>query len=77
MSQSSIVPAGSVSDFFHDVVGDVIRARRVDATDGATTYLVSLLSDFARPDEQLFKSINGSKACLASVGVDPAVDARD
>ena len=29
---------------------DAIKTRRVEVTDGATTYLVSLLSDFARPD---------------------------
>ena len=64
MSQSSIVPAGSVSDFFHDVVGDVIRARRVDATDGATTYLVSLLSDFARPDARAEQTLERPLAFL-------------
>jgi hypothetical protein len=45
-----IVAAGSVSEFFLEVVGDAIKARRVEATDGAASYLVSLLSDYAKPD---------------------------
>jgi hypothetical protein len=45
-----IVAAGSVSEFFLEVVEDAIKARRVEATGGATSYLVSLLSDYARPD---------------------------
>ena len=31
-------------------VEDAIKARRVDATDGATRYLVALLADYAHPD---------------------------
>ncbi len=48
----SIVAADSVSDFFLEVVGDAIKARRVEATDGATSYLVCLLADYAKPDER-------------------------
>jgi hypothetical protein len=47
-----IVAARSVSGFFCEVVEDVMRARRVDATDGATRYLVSLLADYAHPDSR-------------------------
>ena len=45
-----IVAAGSVSEFFLEVVEGAIKARRVEATDGATSYLVCLLSDYAKPD---------------------------
>ncbi len=45
-----IVAAGSVSEFFLEVVEDAIKARRVEATGGATSYLVCLLSDYAKPD---------------------------
>jgi hypothetical protein len=45
-----IVASHSISGFFHEAVEDAIKTRRVEVTDGATTYLVSLLSDFARPD---------------------------
>ena len=44
-----IVATDSVASFFHGVVEDAIKARRVDATDGATSYLFSLLSDYAKP----------------------------
>jgi hypothetical protein len=44
-----VVATDSVASFFHDVVEDAIRAKRVEATDGATSYLVALLSDYAHP----------------------------
>jgi hypothetical protein len=47
---SSIVAASSVDGFFQEIVTSAIKARRVEATDGATHYLVSLLSDYTRPD---------------------------
>src|SRR5579884_2956345 len=46
----TILAARSVSGFFGEVVEDAIRARGVDATDGATRYLVGLLADYAHPD---------------------------
>jgi hypothetical protein len=46
---TAIVAAQSVSTFFGEVVEDAMRARRVDATDGATHYLVGLLADYAHP----------------------------
>jgi len=46
----SIVATDSISAYFHDVVEEAIKARHVEATNGATTYLVGLLSDYARPD---------------------------
>jgi hypothetical protein len=49
---STIVTARSVSVFFGEVVEDAIKAKRVDATDGATHYLVSLLADYAHPDHR-------------------------
>lgn len=47
----TILTAGSVTGFFHEVVEDAMKARRVDATDGATRYLVALLADYAHPGE--------------------------
>jgi hypothetical protein len=46
----TIVSAQSVSHFFHEVVEDAMRLQRVEATDGATRYLVALLADYAHPD---------------------------
>ena len=45
----TILPAHSVSGFFHEVVEEAIKARRVEVTDGATSYLVALLADYAHP----------------------------
>ncbi len=47
-----IVATDSVNGFFHGVVEEAIKARKVAATDGATSYLVGLLSDYARPDKR-------------------------
>ncbi len=47
----NIVPASSVSGFFLEVVEEAMKARRVEATDGATRYLVELLADYAHPRE--------------------------
>lgn len=47
---TAIVAANSVSHFFCEVVEDAMRSRRVDATHGVTHYLVSLLTDYTRPD---------------------------
>jgi hypothetical protein len=46
----SIVATDSIASYFHGAVEEAIKARRVEATDGATTYLVGLLSDYACPD---------------------------
>jgi hypothetical protein len=48
----SIVATGSVSGFFHGAIEEAIKARGVAATGGATNYLVSLLTDYARPDNR-------------------------
>jgi hypothetical protein len=45
----AIVAAQSISGFFGEVVEEAIRAQRVDATDGATRYLIALLADYAHP----------------------------
>jgi len=59
-----IVTGGTVTDFFHEVVEDAIKTRRVEATDGATTYLVSLLSDYARPDARAEQALERPLAFL-------------
>ena len=60
----SIVAAGSVSGFFQEVVDDALRVRRLDATDGTTSYLVSLLSDYAKPDERAEAALDRPLAFL-------------
>jgi hypothetical protein len=46
----AIVAAHSVASFFSEAVNDSIRSRKIDATDGATRYIVALLADYAHPD---------------------------
>ncbi len=55
---SNIVAAGSVSEFFVDMVDDAIKARRVEASPAATHYIVGLLSDFAKPDARAEETLD-------------------
>lgn len=48
----SIIAADSVSGFFQEVVDDAMKSRRVDAPDGVRSYIVSLLADYAHPDQR-------------------------
>ncbi len=46
----SIVTAGSLEVFFNDLVGESLRTKKVEASNGASAYLVGLLSEFSRPE---------------------------
>lgn len=59
-----IVPAQSVCHFFCEAVEDAMRSRRLDATDGATQYLVGLLSDYAHPDAKTGEALGGPLTLL-------------
>lgn len=48
----TIALANSVGGFFHEAIGEAVRCRQVEATEQARSYLVALLSDFARPNEE-------------------------
>jgi hypothetical protein len=54
----SIVAAHSVSHFFCEAVEDAMRQQRVDATDGATHYLVALLGDYVHPDRRAGEALD-------------------
>jgi hypothetical protein len=63
-----VVPHASVDAFFHEVLTDALESMKVDATEPAGWYLVSLLGDFTRarlPDEPL------SLKLAHSVSADP------
>jgi hypothetical protein len=69
----TIVAARSVSHFFLEVVEDAKRARGVDATDGATRYLVGLLADFVHPDRRAGEALERPLTLL----LDEALHAAD
>lgn len=50
MPESEITLAPRMDDYFRDVVVEVVRERKIDATEAAVSYLVSLLCSYARPD---------------------------
>lgn len=60
----TIVAADSITGFFQEVVEDAIKARKVETTDGATTYLVALLADYAHPDASAGATMNRPLAFL-------------
>jgi hypothetical protein len=60
----SIVATDSISSYFHDVVEDAMKARRVEATEMATSYIVALLADFARPDVRAGQALDRPAAFL-------------
>jgi hypothetical protein len=41
--------SANLETFFHDVVDDAMKKKHVEATEAAEYYLVSLLTDYARP----------------------------
>lgn len=63
-----VVPHASVDAFFHEVLTDALESMRVDATEPAGWYLVTLLGDFTRarlPDEPLAVKLAQSAAADA------------
>src|SRR5258708_39910346 len=46
----SIAITTSVGGVFHEVVGEAVKTRQVDATDEAMSYLAALLTELAHPD---------------------------
>ncbi len=69
----TIVAARSVSHFFGEVVEDSMRQRGMEATDGATRYLVALLADYAHPDRRAGETLERSLTLL----FDEAMNAPD
>jgi hypothetical protein len=53
----SIVAAISVSDFFAEAVNDAMRSRGVQASEGARSYVVGLLSDLAKPGSPIERTL--------------------
>jgi hypothetical protein len=71
----TIVAARSVSSFFFEVVEDSLRLRGVEATGGATHYLVELLADYAHPDQRAGETLERPITLLLDEAVketDPA-----
>ncbi len=62
----SIVATDSISTYFHGIVEEAIKARHVEATNGATSYLVGLLSDYAHPDARAGEALARPLAFLLS-----------
>lgn len=46
----SIVATDNIASFFDEVVEGALKARHVEASQGATRYLVGMLADYAHPE---------------------------
>lgn len=53
----SIVATSSVSGFFEQIVTDAMKTRGVSASEGATSYVVSLLADLAKPGSPVERTL--------------------
>ena len=53
----TIVATGSVAEFFEEVVSDAMKVRGVTASEGATSYVVALLSELAKPGSPVERTL--------------------
>ncbi|MBX3190859.1 MAG: hypothetical protein KF819_27930 [Labilithrix sp.] len=53
----AIVATASVSDFFEEIVEDAMKARGLTASEGATSYVVALLAELAKPGSPVERTL--------------------
>jgi len=53
----TIVSTASVAEFFEEIVEDAMKARRLSASDAATSYVVALLADLAKPGSPVERTL--------------------
>jgi hypothetical protein len=53
----SIVATGSVAEFFEEVVEDAMKVRGLNASEGATSYVVALLAELAKPGSPVERTL--------------------
>jgi hypothetical protein len=53
----SIVATASVSDFFEEIVSEAMKSRGLTASVAATSYVVALLSDLAKPGSPVERTL--------------------
>lgn len=56
--RSGLDLSANLETFFHDVVDDAMKKKHVAATQAAEYYLVSLLTDYARPDRRSSEALD-------------------
>ena len=53
----SILATTSVADFFEEVVEDAMKSRGLKASEGATSYVVALLAELAKPGSPVERTL--------------------
>lgn len=64
-----IVPATSLDGFFKDALDDAFKVRRLEASPAATSYLVAVLAEFARPDARMEATLDRPLSILLNEAV--------
>lgn len=54
----SIVATASVADFFEEVVEDAMKSRGLRASEGATSYVIALLAELAKPGSPVERTLD-------------------
>ena len=72
---STIAIAPDITQYFQEVISDAIRVRKVEATDAAATYLVSLLCSFTHPDDEAGSGFNRPITFLLHAALEAYPDA--
>jgi hypothetical protein len=72
----AIALSTSISQYFQEVIDDAIRGRNVEATEAASSYLVGLLCDYARPDAEAASTLSQPLTFLLRDALDAAGSER-
>ena len=54
----SILATASVAEFFEEVVDDAMKSRGLKASEGATSYVVALLAELAKPGSPVERTLD-------------------
>ncbi len=62
--------SNSLDGFFEELLVEALREHRTEASDAASSYLVTLLRDYAHPGREAAAPLNGSLTLLLAEALD-------
>ncbi len=65
----TIMTAASLDGFFKDALDDAFKVRKLEASPAATSYLVAVLAEFARPDARMGATLDRPLSILLDEAV--------
>lgn len=63
-TEHTLALSTNLEGFFEELLSQALQERRTRATEAASTYLVALLRDYARPAHEAARPLNGSLTLL-------------